>query len=55
MKRCPKCHVDNDDDALTCKNCPHEFEIKENNKCMDKEKDESEDWPSDEWKDWNLM
>jgi hypothetical protein len=53
MKRCPECDYDNNDNDLRCEKCKHVFET------VTKEKEEiektTEEWPSDEWKDWNLM
>lgn len=50
MKECPVCHYNNNDDDLKCQKCNYIFKSKTTIKKEDKEND----WPSDEWKDWNL-
>lgn len=53
MKRCPKCRYYNNDKDLQCQKCKYVFEIK-TNKMKETEKN-AEEWPSDDWKDWNTM
>jgi uncharacterized membrane protein YvbJ len=53
MKRCPKCHFDNNDDDSQCQKCKYVF--KDKTKEMKGIEKNDEEWPSDEWKDWNLM
>jgi hypothetical protein len=52
MKQCPKCHYCNKEDDLKCQKCDYIFKLKTNNKREIENKEN--DWPSDEWKDWNL-
>ena len=53
MKRCPQCHYYNNKDDLQCQKCSYIFNLKTKiTKDIEKQED---DWPSEEWKDWNLM
>ena len=54
MKLCPKCNHENSDENLICIKCFYEFE-KDSSHILIKHENEKDEWPSDEWKDWNLM
>jgi hypothetical protein len=51
MKQCPECKYNNEDNAVRCRKCNVVFNdtSKDNNANKN-----DEQWPSDEWKDWNL-
>ena len=55
MKRCPKCHIYNKSAEPKCTGCGYEFKNKKKLTRKSNNDETEDEWPSDEWKDWNTM